>query len=326
MADRLRLAVVGAGWAGTRQAAAIAASADARLGVVVDPDPGRAAALRDRYGDADTLISGSLDDLVAGVGPGADGVVLCSPTAAHAGQAIQLLHRGIPCLVEKPFTTTVAEAEAVRAAAEATRTPVMAGQILRSMPLFTWAAEMIDAGRLGAPVQVVERRLEDRRVGHRWWSDVPVFLVAHWGSHTIDLVSHLFDSDVDEVHCRTASVRHGVVDNYTVQLGFRAGFTMTSTMSMSSRHQVHDIVVIGTEATLTFDCYQRAWLDDELAVELGEDEMFAAGFANQLAAFVTAVRTGIVTVGGADSVLRSMAIIGRAESSASRGSASSGHR
>ena len=103
-----------------------------------------------------------------------------------------------------------------------------------------------------------------------------------------------------------------------MQLGFTAGFTMTSTMSMSSRHEVHDIVVIGTEATLSFECYRRAWLDRELALDLGEDEMYTAGFAHQLAAFVAAIRTGVVTVGSPDSVLRTMDILGRAERSASR--------
>lgn len=317
MAEALRLAVVGAGWAGDRQSRAIADLPDTRLAVVVDPDLTRAADLRSRYGDATTRVMTTADELLD-ASDGVDGAVLCSPTGQHAAQAIALLERGIPCLVEKPFTTTVAEAEAVRAVALSTRTPVMSGQILRSMPLFTWAAEVIGSGRLGVPVQVVERRLEDRSAGHSWWHDVPTFLVAHWGSHTIDLVSHLFDSDVDEVHCRTAIVRHGVVDNFTVQLGFEAGFTMTSTMSMSSRHEVHDIVMIGSEATLAFDCYRRAWLDGDLAVDLGSDEMYAAGFANQLAAFVTAVRTGAVTVGSVDSVLRSMDILRRAEDAASQ--------
>lgn len=302
----MRIAVVGAGWAGDRQARAIAEHPETELGWVVDPDRDRAEALALRYGSGTTRTGADLDDL-----GDPDAVVLCSPTGVHAEQTLALVGRRIPVLVEKPFARTLAEAEQVAAAAAATGVPVMAAQILRSMPMFTAAAEAIAAGRLGTVVQVVERRLEDRRAAHPWWSQVPGFLVSHWGSHTVDLVCHLCDTGLPDgddmaVACRASSVRHpGVVDTFTAQFRFADGPVMTTTMSMASRHEVHDLVFIGTEASLSFDCYRRVRLDDEVLVELGQEEMYVAGFATQWARFVDAVRSGQVRVGTPDSVVRS---------------------
>lgn len=296
----MRLAVIGAGWAGDRQARAIAEHRSAELVAVIDPDLSRATALAEAYGSVSTVVGSTL----AGVGD-VDGVVLCSPTVLHCDQTVDFNARGIPVLVEKPFTQTLAQARKV--AALAGDVPVMAAQILRSMPMFTAAAEVIAAGRLGRVVQVVERRLEDRIRAHPWWAEVPGFLISHWGSHSIDLVSHLFDVAVsDRVSCAGSSVRHrGVMDTFTAQLGFVDGPVMTTTMSLASPYETHDLVMVGTEATLSFDCYRRVRLDDEVLVELGEDEMYAAGFATQLASFVEAIETGVVTVGTPASVVRS---------------------
>ena len=250
-------------------------------------------------------------------------MLLCSPTSLHAEQTMALVNHGIPVLVEKPFTQTLDQAHLVADGSVRAQVPVMAAQILRSMPMFTAAAAVIAAGRLGTAVQVVERRLEDRRTAHPWWSDVPGFLISHWGSHTIDLVSHLFDTavsdDPDAVSCRAASVRHpGVVDTFTAQLQFVGGPVMTTMMSMASSYQIHDLVIVGTEATLSFDCYRRVRLDDEVLVELSEEEMFSAGFATQLAAFVDAVRSGTVTTGTPASVVRSSQAVDAAVRSALR--------
>ncbi len=296
----MRLAVVGAGWAGHRQCVAICGHATAELVAVIDPDIDRATGLADSYGSTSTVVGADL----AAVGE-VDGVVLCSPTALHFDQTMEFVARGIPVLVEKPFTQTLDQARTIAAAAG--HVPVMAAQILRSMPMFTLAADLIAAGRLGQVVQVVERRLEDRQRAHPWWADVPGFLISHWGSHSIDLVSHLFAAPVsDQVACAGSSVRHtGVMDTFNAQLGFVGGPVMTTTMSLASTYQTHDLVMVGTEATVSFDCYRRVRLDDEVLLELDEDEMVTAGFATQLASFVEAIETGVVTVGTPGSVVRS---------------------
>ena len=51
--------------------------------------------------------------------PGIDAVVVGTPNSLHAEQAIACLEAGKHVLVEKPMATTLAEAEAMNAAADA---------------------------------------------------------------------------------------------------------------------------------------------------------------------------------------------------------------
>ena len=300
----LDLVVIGAGWAGERQARAVSEVPGCRLAGVIDPNPTRATAIAAQSGDESTWTATELSGIAQRQ---VSGAVICSPTSLHHAQTIGLLDRGIPCLVEKPLASNLGEVSDLITCAELTGTPLMSGQLVRSMPMFTWAAKAIGEGRIGEPVQVIERRLEDRREAHAWWRDVPDFLIAQWGSHTIDLVSYLFDTEATEVSCRASSARYpGVVDDFTAQIGFDTGLVMTTSMSLASRYQVHDLVIVGTEATMSFDCYRTARLNDQVVVEHSEDEMYQLGFATQLAAFAEAIRSGSVEVGDPQSVARSM--------------------
>ena len=58
----------------------------------------------------------SVDELVAA--GGIDGLIVCTPNALHAPDAIAALEAGIPALVEKPMAMNAAEAESMQRAAE----------------------------------------------------------------------------------------------------------------------------------------------------------------------------------------------------------------
>src|SRR5690606_14047549 len=171
---------------------------------------------------------------------------------------------------------------------------IMSAQVLRYMPMFSWAKTFIEAGKLGRPIQAIERRLVNRGDNYEWWAELPAFLVSHWGSHSIDLLCHLFDDRVESAYCRAASVRSafGVIDDFSMQLVFGSGLRATSAMSFSSTFATHDIVLIGEKATLTFDCYRTVRVDGEIAVDLNEEEMLSQAFAAQFTAFRRVIDSG----------------------------------
>ncbi len=118
----LRLAIVGVGWAGTRQAQAVQELADAeKSGGNVE-----VVALVDN--DADFLAEKSAELGVEKVytryadalaDPSIDAVSICAPHLLHCPMALEAAAAGKQILVEKPIALTVADADRMIGAAEA---------------------------------------------------------------------------------------------------------------------------------------------------------------------------------------------------------------
>ncbi|GAA5149790.1 hypothetical protein GCM10025768_13530 [Microbacterium pseudoresistens] len=308
-----RLAVVGAGRIAHDHVRAANELPDVEIVAVVDPDRDAARRLADLSGAGLTAVS--IDELPDGV----DGAILCSPTRVHAEQARTLVTRGIGVMVEKPLSDDLGEATALLALAERCKVTLMPAQVLRHLPLIDPIREVLASGRFGSPVQAIERRLVDRADNFPWWRELPAFLISHWGSHSVDLICHLFADEARRVVCEADSVRSdfGVIDDFSLLVRFHSGLRMTSSMSFSSRVKVHDLVLIGTGATVTLDCYRSVAVDGETVCEGEETEILAAGFRRQLRAFVDRLCSG--SSASNDDVLSSLRVLAAAEHSAREG-------
>lgn len=84
-----------------------------------------------------------------------EGVIISSPNEFHAEQASQCIRGGIPVLIEKPITVSVAEGEALVALAERNCAKVMVGHHRAHSPLLSLARDTINDGRLGRIVTVM---------------------------------------------------------------------------------------------------------------------------------------------------------------------------
>jgi predicted dehydrogenase len=96
VATRPRLGFLGVGWIGRSRLDAIAASGLAEVGAVADP------ALPGALASYEELLEQELD-----------GVVIATPSALHAEQAVAALERGLPVFVQKPVGRTAVEVERV---------------------------------------------------------------------------------------------------------------------------------------------------------------------------------------------------------------------
>jgi len=90
---------------------------------------------------------GSYEELVAD--PDVDIVYIATPHPLHAGQALLALEAGKHVLVEKPFTLTAAEAEAVRDAAAERGLLAMEAMWTRYLPHMIRIREIVASGVLG---------------------------------------------------------------------------------------------------------------------------------------------------------------------------------
>ena len=134
--DLVRIAVVGLGAMGANHVRVIQAHPSAVLSGVCDTDPERAAAIGESLGIPSCS---SIDDLQP-----SDAVVLATPTAFHAEDALSLLATGIPLFVEKPLADDLVLVQALIDTATAGGVPLMCGFVERFNPAVACARELID--------------------------------------------------------------------------------------------------------------------------------------------------------------------------------------
>ncbi len=79
-----------------------------------------------------------------------DLAIVASPPPFHAEQTIQLLHAGIDVLCEKPMATSVADGEAMVAAAEQTQRMLAIGLVRRFFPAAQMIHQLLTLNLLGA--------------------------------------------------------------------------------------------------------------------------------------------------------------------------------
>ena len=205
---------------------------------------------------------------------------VCTPGDSHAEISIAALDAGKHVLCEKPLANTVAEAEAMAAAAERARARgvrAMAGFNYRRVPAIALARDLVASGRLGAIRHVRASYLQD------WLAD-PAFpltwrlqrehagsgALGDLGSHLVDLAQHLTGQLVTGVSAQTttfvtqrplagaADGRTGAVTvddavTFTARLGPGTLATFEATRFAAGRKNALRIELNGERGSLAFD-------------------------------------------------------------------------
>lgn len=117
---------------------------DAELVAVGSRSAERAREFAGRFGIPQAY--GSYDDLFAAE---LDAIYLATPHGQHTALALAAIEAGKALLVEKSFTTTVADTRAVIEAARARGTFCMEAMWTRFLPAVTHLRELVASGRLG---------------------------------------------------------------------------------------------------------------------------------------------------------------------------------
>jgi predicted dehydrogenase len=149
MTQKLNIALAGAGNIGQAHMAVAHASPSVALSAIVDPNPA-ALIWADHY---KIPRFESLEALLATQRP--DGIVLATPNQLHASHARICIHAGIPILLEKPITPTLAEARALVAYATEKNAKVLIGHHRAHSPIMAKAKAVVESGQLGKIVAVM---------------------------------------------------------------------------------------------------------------------------------------------------------------------------
>jgi predicted dehydrogenase len=202
----LRVGVVGTGIMGRASARTIAASPSARLVALTNRSRASAEQLAGEICDGGAPRPQVHDSLAELLAAGAvDAVVVATPDHAHAPAVIAAAGAGVHVLVEKPFTTSVADADQAVAAVRQAGIVAMCLFNHRWVPAYAQAKQL--SADLGRPVLGYARKNDTIHVPTEMITWAAGTSCAWFlSSHDIDLVSWLFDDTVSQVF---ASARSG---------------------------------------------------------------------------------------------------------------------
>ncbi|MEH2482168.1 putative dehydrogenase [Nitrobacteraceae bacterium AZCC 2146] len=145
----MRIGVAGAGAIGRKHVELIEASEDCVAAGIADPSSEAKAFASARgidwYADHRELLEEAQ----------LDGMIVASPNALHLAMALDCIEHGIPALVEKPVTDTVAAAQELLQATRRSGVPVLVGHHRRHNPRIKAVRDAIAGGQIGQLTAVV---------------------------------------------------------------------------------------------------------------------------------------------------------------------------
>ena len=241
MPDPIRVAVVGAGAFGRnhlRVYRELAAANEVELVGIVEPNT----ALREQLATSDTPIFASVADLLAS-GAGIHAASVCVPTVAHAVIAEELLRAGIDVLIEKPFATTLEQADSIIALAQELGRIVQIGHLERFNPAVTALAEHIHRPMF----------FECHRLSIFTPRSLDVDVVLDLMIHDLDIVLSLANSPVREVRAVGIPVLSSKADIANVRVEFDSGCIANFTASRISTERVRKLRLFQQRQYLSVD-------------------------------------------------------------------------
>jgi predicted dehydrogenase len=241
-----RIAFLGVGWIGRNRLEAVVQEGVAEVVGIADPAPDAleaALALAPGAGPASGL------DALLSLQP--DGVVIATPSAKHAGQAIRALNGGAAVFCQKPLGRTAAEVDAVLAAARAADRFLAVDLSYRATAAMRHVRDAVRAGQLGRVFAA------DLTFHNAYGPDKPWFYdpALSGGGCVMDLGVHLVDlalwvlgfPPVLDVHARLHAGGHpvqdgAVEDHATVHLDLEGGVAVRIACSWNL-HAGRDAVI-----------------------------------------------------------------------------------
>lgn len=321
----LRLAMVGIGWAGTRQAQAVQELGESvEVVALVDNDADflAAKAAKLSVGRIYTQFDDALSD------PAIDAVSICTPHPLHAPMTLAAVSAGKHVLVEKPIALSVDEATQMIEAAEARGVTLFVAENAAYSARARYLRQLVQSGEpIGAvttALLVAGFRAEDFAYpGRRDWLTRPqAGGTGTWMLHGIHSMAELrvIFGEVETVYLRehkTASFQRRELEG-----------TVTGLLTLASGP--HVAIVQSSETKLPGNLGGYVVHGERGSVRAGKEqaELFLAGaaesdspqivtypqsplseYAQEIAAFAAAVQSGAEGLTGGRSERRTLAIV-----------------
>ena len=176
------------------------------------------------------------------------GFTVATPAKTHYPVAKQAMEAGKHVLVEKPLALEKKHAEELIHLSEKNNVNLMVGHVLLFHPAIKKIKELINKGKIGKLQYIYSNRLnlgQVRTEENVFWSLAP---------HDISVFQYFTNSFPTSIHASgSAFLQEGIHDSTLTQLKYPSGVEGHIFVSWLHPFKEHRLVVIGTEAMITFE-------------------------------------------------------------------------
>lgn len=232
----IRTVVIGVGSLGQHHARILSTHPGSTLTGVVDMDARRREKIASQYG---VPAYASVSDIQGGV----EAAVISVPTPAHFAAAKGLLENSVHCLVEKPFTSTVEEAEELIALARQKNLILQVGHVERFNPAVIAAQPFINRPKF---IEVNRLGPYDPRTSH-------IGVVLDLMIHDLDILLTMIRDKVVHLEAYGAKVLSSHEDIAKVRLKFSRGCVADLSASRISIEKYRRIRIFQPDSYISVD-------------------------------------------------------------------------
>lgn len=291
--------IIGASRVSDGHAAAIAAVPDTRLVAIAEPDADR----REQFtGNHACTGYASHTELLAD--PQVDIVIIGLPHYLHTEVTLAACAAGKHIFLEKPMAMTLADCDAIMAAADGAGVKLLVAHTEHFLPAGLAARQLIQDGKLGTVVFATDTwyRTFDLALRPPWFLNRAEGGGGMWymnGVHMLDRLTWLIGSPITAVRAWVSNpmVGQNTDDTGLAWLDFANGVhaTLHHTGYPQEGPERNEVEIIGTQASLRVATRDdRLWLSEgtryvEQPLAAGED--FTGAFALELSGLVKAIAT-----------------------------------
>ena len=269
-----RAGVIGVGSLGQWHARIYSEMEDIELVGVYDADPARAAEIAARYG---TATFDSIEALAAQV----DAVSIVVPTHLHYDVFEKVLPFNVHMLVEKPISSTYAEAEAMVRKAEERNILLQVGHVERFNPVMTFLEDHLTNARFIEATRLASYPPPRDNAPPR---GTEVSVVLDLMIHDLDIILRLANSPVSAIHATGVAVLSPTEDIANARIQFESGCVANVTASRISQDKLRKIRVFQDDTYLSLDymsqsgqlCRRTATGIEAMPVPIDKSEPLAA--------------------------------------------------
>ena len=263
----LKLGVIGAGYWGPNLVRNINEAPGADIVAVADLDQERLSALHKRFPAVRTTTDHRelLND------PAIDAVCIVTPILTHRPLAEEALAAGKHVFVEKPLAGSVADAEAIVAAAKRAGKTLMVGHTFVYNPAVTTVRAIIEKGELGK-IQYVDSQRVNLGL-HQFDFNV----LWDLGPHDVSIVLYWLQEEPDWVQCIGGCyIQSDIEDVVFLTMGFPSGAIAHAHLSWLAPSKLRTMTVIGDKKMAVYDdghSSEKVKIYDHGVDELSADEL-----------------------------------------------------
>ena len=236
MKQQLKVAVIGVGHLGKHHVEHFYSLKNIVLAGVYDIDKARAEKISDKY---DITCFSTIDELLKRV----DAVSIVTPTEEHKKVAIRCIKNKKHVFIEKPITSTVADADQLINLAEKNKTIIQIGHIERLNPAILPLKEYSINPRF-VEVQRLAPYMERG-------SEIPVVLDLM--IHDIDLILTFISSPIKDIKATGISIMTKSIDIANARITFKNGAVANLTSSRVAKDRVRKMKIFQQDLYITVD-------------------------------------------------------------------------